>query len=368
MKIEVKQANFAKALNQVGRIVSNRTTLPVLGNVLLEAKEGKLSISATNLEVAITTAVMGKVEKEGVVTIPARLLSDFVLNNNDENIEISLKDLTLSLKSKKYSANIKGINSEEFPTVPTMPKAKYISIGASKFSDALRKVTLAAANDETRPVLAGVYMKFAGSKLVLAATDSYRLAEKKIDIVNTNEEKEIIVPSRTLNEVLRIASSYDGESEVEITLDENQVFFVLGEIQIVSRLIEGSFPNYEQIIPKNSTISSVSNLSETLSAIKMSALFAKDMANNIKVSVSKTGLKVRSAQEQIGDTESKVKAKTAGGEVEVAFNARYLIDVLGVLNGTDVKMEFNDDSSPGVVTSDKDKDYIYLVMPLKTDS
>ncbi len=368
MKAEVKQANFAKVLNQVGRIVSNRTTLPVLGNVLIEAKEGKLSISATDLEVAITTKMVGKVESDGIVTIPARLLSDFVLNNNDENISISLKDLTLSLKSKKYRANIKGINAEEFPTVPARPKSKFLSIKASELANALRRVTLAAANDETRPVLAGVYMKFSGKTLTLAATDSYRLAEKKIEITDNTEEKEIIVPSRTLNEVLRIASGYDGEAEVEITLDENQVFFVLGEIQIVSRLIEGSFPNYEQIIPKTSSISSVSNLLETLSAIKMSALFAKEIANNIKVKVSSSGLTIRSAQEQVGDTQSTVEAKTTGGEVEVAFNARYLIDVLGVLNGSEVKMEFNDDSSPCVITSKDNKDYVYLVMPLKTDS
>jgi len=368
MKAEVKQSNFAKVLNQVGRIVSNRTTLPVLGNVLLEAKEGKLSVSATDLEVAITTKVVGKVESEGIVTIPARLLSDFVLNNNDENISLSLKDLTLSLKSKKYRANIKGINAEEFPSVPTLPKTKFLSIKASVLAEALRKTTLAAANDETRPVLAGVYMKFSGKTITFAATDSYRLAEVKIEVEQSVEDKEIIVPSRTLNEVLRIASSYDGEAQVEITLDENQVFFKIGDIQIVSRLIEGSFPNYEQIIPKSSTISSDSKLGETLSAIKMSALFAKDIANNIKVKVNHEGLTIRSAQEQVGDTQSKVEAKTAGGEVEVAFNARYLIDVLGVLNGSRVKMEFNDDSSPGVITSEKDPNYTYLVMPLKTDS
>lgn len=378
MKALVLQSNFLHALNAISRIVSTRTTLPVLGNVLIDTTGGKLSFSATDLEIAMTAKTAGKVEDEGKITIPARLLIDFVTNNSDENIEMKLKDLTLGLKSQHYEANIKGITAEEFPTIPKAPKSKFCSIKSDNLLDALKKVVMACANDDTRPVLAGVYMKFDSKSLILAATDSYRLAEKKLDLPEEVEKKEIIVPARAMNELLRLLSG-EKSGNVDIVVDENQVFFLIGDIQIVSRLIEGAFPNYEQIIPKELKISVKSNLAETMAAIKMSALFAKDIANNIKLKINKnssdqkggteTGmLKISSTAKEIGDTTSQIKADVSGGNVEIAFNARYLLDVLSVLPADEVSMGFNDDSSPGVISTKKDKTYIYLVMPLKIDN
>jgi len=367
MKATVLQTNFAHALNSISRIVSTRTTLPVLGNILIEASKGKLVFSATDLEIAVSAESAGKVEAEGKITIPARLLIDFVVNNNDENISLSLKDLTLSLKSAKYQANIKGISSEEFPTIPVAPKEKFCSLKSEDLLDALRKVVMACANDETRPVLAGVYMKFDGKYLVMAATDSYRLAEKKLEISEVKEKKDIIIPSRAMNELLRILSSEKSES-VNMIVDENQVFFLIGSVQIVSRLIEGSFPPYEQIIPKDEKISVKCNLAETLSALKMSAIFAKDIANNIKFKIDKSKLLISSTAKEIGDTTSEVKATVLGEGIEIAFNARYLLDVLNILAGEEVIMTFNDDASPCIIRTEKDKSYTYLVMPLKIDA
>jgi DNA polymerase-3 subunit beta len=368
MKAEVLQPNLAKAINAVSRVVSNRTTLPVLANLLLKVNKNKITISATDLEVAITSTVIGKVEAEGSVTIPARMVSDFVLNNNDPNINIELKELTLNLKSKHFEANIRGISADEFPTVPEPPKTPYSSIKVKDLADALRKVTIASANDDTRPVLAGVYFKYEGKRLTLAATDSYRLAEKKIALDESVPKKEVIVPTRTLNELLRIIGGIDEEKKVNVIFDENQIFFIAEGVEVVSRLIEGSFPNYEQIIPKERKIVAKSKLSDTLSAIKMSALFAKDAANNIKLSAGGDGLIIKSVAKESGDTTSSVAATVTGGEIEIAFNARYLIEALSALPGDEVVMEFNDDSSPGVITLQKDKEYIYLAMPLKTDS
>jgi len=367
MKATVLQSNFAHALNSISRIVSTRTTLPVLGNILIEANKGKLLFSATDLEIAVSAECAGKIEKEGKITIPARLLIDFVVNNNDENINISLKDLTLSLKSKKYQANIKGIAHEEFPTIPEAPKEKYSTLKSDDILDSLKKVVMATANDETRPVLAGVYLKFDGKYLTMAATDSYRLAEKKIEISEVKEAKDIIVPARAMNELLRILSSEKSDN-VEMIVDENQVFFVIGEVQIVSRLIEGSFPPYEQIVPKDAKISVKCDLAETLAALKMSSIFAKDIANNIRFKISKDKLLISSTAKEIGDTTSEVLAEVFGGEIEIAFNARYLLDVLSILPGDRVEMSFNDDASPCVIKTDKDKNYLYLVMPLKIDN
>ena len=366
MKALVLQSNFSHALNAISRIVSTRTTLPVLGNILIDTTGGKLSLSATDLEIAMTAETAGKVEDEGKITIPARLLIDFVTNNSDENIAINLKDLTLGLKSEHYEANIKGITAEEFPTIPKAPKSKFCSIKSDDLYDALKKVVMACANDDTRPVLAGVYMKFDGKNLILAATDSYRLAEKKLNLQEAVEKKEIIVPARAMNELLRLLPG-EKSGNVDIIVDENQVFFLISDIQIVSRLIEGAFPNYEQIIPKEEKISVKSNLSETMAAIKMSALFAKDIANNIKLKISKDTLQISSTAKEIGDTTSQIKAAVSGGDVEIAFNARYLLDALTILPGEEVLMGFNDDSSPGVIKTKEDKSYIYLVMPLKID-
>lgn len=365
MKATILQKNFAKALNAVSRIVATRTTLPVLGNILISVEKGKITFGATDLEVGISVEVPGKIESEGKITIPARLLSDFVLNNNDENIAVKQTDLTLNLKSDRFEANIKGIDADEFPTIPEATASEFCKIKSADLSTALKKVIIAAANDETRPVLAGVYFKYDKKTLTLAATDSYRLAEARIDLAQEIEAKEVIVPLRTMNELNRLLTSYVGE--VSIILDENQVFFLLGDVKIVSRLIEGSFPNYNQIIPTSSKITVKVSLIEAVQAIKMSALFSKDIANNIKIILKGKDLTIKSADSEAGNTTSQIKCEASGGEIEVAFNARYLLDALGVLEGEEVIFNFNDEMSPGVIKSEKDKDYLYLAMPLKLD-
>lgn len=366
MKAVVMQSNFAHVLSLVSRIVSARSTLPVLGNILIDISGGKLIISSTDLEIAMSAETTGKVLSDGKITIPARLLIDFVTENSDQNITITLNDLTLNLKSNHYEANIKGIVAEEFPTIPKAPKEKFCAIKSDDLKDALKKVSMACATDDTRPVLAGVYIKFDGKNITFVATDSYRLAEKKIEQNIELEKKEIIVPSRAINELLRLLSNEKSE-KVDIILDENQIFFLIGNVQIVSRLIDGAFPPYEQIIPKEAKILVKTTLIEMISAIKMSAIFARDIANNIKFKVSKDTLTISSIAKEVGDTHSEVKATVTGGEVLVAFNARYLLDVLTILPGDEVIMSFNDDSSAVMIKTNNDDSYTYLVMPLKTE-
>lgn len=368
MKATILQSNFAKALNFVSRVVSNRTTLPVLNNVLIEAKDGKLKMSATDLEIAITVKMVGKVDQDGLITVPARLLSDFVLNNKDKSIDIVLNKLNLNLKSERFEANIKGIDAEEFPTIPSSKQKSQTSIKVTDLSEALRKVAFSAAGDDTRPVLAGVLLKFSDKDIILAATDSYRLAEKKIQTEKKIDDREIVVPARTLNELNRILSSIEMDGVVDVIIDETQIFFNVADIKLVSRLIEGSFPNYSQIIPEASKITVKADIAELLNALKISAIFAKDSANNIKVEIKNKELIIKSGVGENGDTTSKINAVSEGGNLEIAFNARYLIDVMNILNGKEVIMKFNDDSSPCIITCDKDEDYLYLAMPLKTDS
>ena len=367
MKFTAVQSNFAKALNQVSRIVSARTTLPVLSNILISAEKGKITLSATDLEIAITSRSIGKIEEEGKLTIPARLLTEFIINNNDESIEFTTKGTSLSLKSKHYKANINGISAEEFPTIPLLPKDLFCSIKKEDFLDAIKKVAIATANDETRPVLAGVYFNFDGKTLTLAATDSFRLSEKKLKLEESLSEKKFIVPSRTMSEVLRISGG-DEAGVIAISSTENQILFKIGETQVISRLIEGAFPNYAQIIPASSKIKAVVGYSEMLSAVKMSALFAKNSANNIRIKTGEKTLSISSMANEAGDTVSEVEAEVTGGEIEIAYNVRYVLDVLQVIQSDKVILEFNDDASAGLIKSGKDKDFIYIVMPLKIDS
>lgn len=365
MKFTTLQSNFAKALNQVARIVSTRTTLPVLSNILITAEKGKIMLSATDLEIAITTQSVGSIAEEGTLTVPARLLTEFITNNNDESIEFSSKENTLHLKSARYSANINGISAEEFPTIPLLPKEQFCSVKKPLFLDAIKKVSIAPANNETRPVLAGIYFVFNGKTLTLAATDSYRLSEKKLTLENELPETKFIVPCRTMLEVLRIAGG-DDAGDIAISSTENQILFNIGDTQVISRLIEGAFPNYAQIIPASSKIKATVGYADLISAVKMSSLFAKNSANNVKFSVDKDALKVSSMAGESGDTISKVKATVEGGEIDIVFNAKYVLDVLQVISSDKITLEFNDDASAGMIKSEKDKDFIYIVMPLKT--
>ncbi len=368
MKIVLLQSNFAKALGQISRIVGSRTTLPVLSNVLISASKGKIKFSATDLEVGITSQSIGKIEEEGEITIPSRLLSDFVLNNRDESIELSTKNSLAVLKSTRFEAQIQGISAEEFPTVPEPPADAIATISRTKMIDALKKVNIAPATDETRPVLAGIYLQFNGKELVLAATDSYRLAEKKVELDSAATDQKLIVPIRTMAEVLRVISA-DNSEDISISAKENQISFQSGTTYIVSRLIEGSYPNYAQIIPSSTKTTAKVKLPELLSAVKMSSLFAKDSANNnIKISIGKNMATVSSIASESGSSKSEVEAKTTGEALEVAFNARYLLDVLNVMSDDDITIGFNDSSSAGTIKSEKDENYVYIIMPLKLES
>lgn len=370
MKFTVLQGNFAKALGQVSRIVGSRTTLPVLGNVLIIAEKGKIKLSATDLEVAVTSIALGKIDEDGQLTVPARLLSDFISNNNDESIVFETKadsENVLNLKSDHYKATITGISAEEFPTIPLLPTENIIKIKNADLSDAIKKVIIAPANDETRPVLAGIYFQFNGKSLTLAATDSFRLAEKKMEFEEDAGEKKFIVPGRTMTEVLRLMLGMEPEKPIEISSTENQIAFKIGDTEVVSRLIEGAFPNYTQIIPASSKIKVSMKHKDFVSAVKMSSLFAKNAANNIRIHVTKDEVSIASMASPAGEATSKISAETSGGELTIAFNARYVLDVLAVNDGEKVILELNDDATAGLIKSEKDEGYIYIVMPLKLD-
>ena len=367
MKFTCEQGNFLKALNQVSRIVSARTTLPILSNILLSVTKDKIFLSSTDLEVAVTAQAEGKIEQEGKLTIPARLLSDFITNNHDKTINFSTpKENVLNLKSEHFEAKITGISAEEYPTIPEMPKENILNIEAKELLEAIKKTVIATANDETRPVLAGIYFQFDGKVLTMAATDSFRLAEKKIALKEEVVDKKFIVPMRTMAEVLRLMSSIEGDS-VAISFTENQIAFKIGKTEVVSRLIEGAFPNYAQIIPANFKISITADFNTLNDAVKMSALFSKNSANNIKFNVKDGALTIISEAAETGEATSKIPAEITGGDITVAFNARYILDVLQILASEKITINLNDEASAGMITTQDDKNYLYIAMPLRLD-
>lgn len=367
MKISCTQERLNKGLSIVSRIVGNRTTLPVLSNIHLESKSGVLKLSATDLEIGITTSIGAKIDEEGALTIPARLMSEFISSNNDENISMSSSGTTLHLTSQRYEANIKGIDSAEYPALPEISKDFLIELTPADFSQAISEVIVACATDDTRPVLSGVYFKFEKDLLYLVATDSYRLAEKKIEVVGLASDKEFIVPSRTMQEVLRIASAMDNNSKIGISATDNQVSFTMGETQIVSRLIEGSFPNYTQIIPTSFKSNAEIDLKEFSSAVKMASLFARQGGNNIKIRFTTEEIIITSVADQVGDNVSKVSASISAESEEIAFNAKYISDILAVLPEKKLLFEVNDKFSAGVIRPEKAKDFVYIIMPLRVE-
>jgi len=367
MKLSCTQEKLNKGLNIVSRIVSPRGTLPVLNNILLQTDKGRLRISATDLEIGINTWIGAKVENDGAITIPSRLITDFVSTNNDEAINMELKETTLNLKSDKYKANIKGIESSEFPLIPEVKKDSLAEIKSNDLKEAVNQVVFASAIDETRPVLTGILLNIQNNILKLVATDSYRLAEKTIILEHkVKEEINVIIPNRTMNELGRILS--DDNEKVELKIGENQIHFSLGDTQIISRLIEGSFPDYKQIIPKKSETKIVLNVADFTNAIKMASFFARESANNIKLKTSGvTKIEVLAVSPQIGDNISTLDAKIEGKEVEIAFNAKFVLDVLNTIKEEEIILETIDKSSPGVIRPVKEKNYLYLIMPLRVE-
>ena len=367
MKLSCLQEKLNEGLNIVGRIVSPRGTLPVLNNILFKTDFGRLKLSATDLEIGINTWIGAKVDKEGVITIPSRLITEYISTNNDETIDMELKDTTLTLQSTRYKANIKGIEASEFPSIPEIKKDNIFEITSSVLKNAVVQVVFACAIDETRPVLTGVILKIKDNKLKLAATDSYRLAEKTINLEKKSDaEVNVIIPQRTMNELARILK--ENEEKVEVKIGDNQISFSFGDTQLISRLIEGNFPDYEQIIPQKSSLKITVNKDELTNIMKMASFFARESANNIKLKTSgKNQLKVAAVSPQVGDNISTIQAEIDGSEIEISFNAKFILDALGVIKEEKVTLHFNDKTSPGIIKPIKNNNYQYIIMPLRVE-
>ncbi len=371
MKFSVTQENLVKGLQIVNRIATTRATLPVLGNILLVTDKGRLKLVTTDLELAIDTYIGAKVEIEGAITLPARTFTDFVTNNSDTTIDFSLKDTVLTAKSTHYTAEIKGIDAIEFPSIPTIEKGQILHLTAPLLKEAIAQTVFATTHDETRPVLSGVALFVGGKEIKLVSTDSYRLAEKRIPIEEGDPgEMMVIVPARTLLELSRLMT--DDIARISLHVDKHQIMAVCGDSHLVSRLIEGSFPPYESIIPKELSTIATLNRHEFINSLKMASLFSRDSAYNVTFTVGEKELILKALSAQIGASTSTVTAAITGPELSISFNARFILDMLQVISSDAVQFLLQPPTDtqwfPGILKSTEDDQYQYVIMPLRTDS
>ena len=364
MELTVGKKHLARAVALCSRIATTRGSLPVLGNILLATDGKSLRVSSTNLELASTSIIGAKVIKSGEITIPAKLLAEFVASLPDEPITITSTATKLVMKCAGYTSTFNGIDAEEFPELPTIDETSTanISIDATLFKQSLTQVLFACSHDVTRPVLTGVYWHMVDGSVYVAGTDGYRLAERRI--MQSDAEVSAIIPSTTIQEVLRTIQ--DDTSTVELLIDESQACFRVGEAEITSRLIDGKYPDYRQLIPKSSQTTATLSTSELMRTAKIASLFARDSGGSITLRASDGSLTVRSVQSEAGDNESIVAGDVSGDGV-VSINARYLSEVLSVIDHDTVQVNYGEKLSPVLVTpGTKDAEYVHIIMPLKS--
>ncbi|MBX3012255.1 MAG: DNA polymerase III subunit beta [Caldilineaceae bacterium] len=405
MRVSCHQENLAKGLSIVGRAVSSRTTMPVLSNILLEAKNNQLRLAATNREIGINCWIGAKVEDEGAITVPARLLSEFVNSLPPERIdmELAVRTQTLHLSCARFEANMKGIDAFEFPLIPTaqghsdpndeghnaVPIVDGIQMELE--TDGLRKmidqVIFAASSDENRPTLTGVEVSFTGDRLTMAATDGYRLSVRSVPLSQgiSEEKMTVIVPARSLGELARISADADEAHPVQVIVTQarNQILFQLhgkGEesrggfrqVELVSELIDARFPDYRATIPKNYNTRTVADTASFLKAVRVALLFARDNANIIRLSVmpgngENTGqMRLTATSAEMGDNISDVDAMVEGDTLEIAFNAKYLIDVLSQIDQPQVVLETTQPTRPGALrpVGMGEAEFLHVIMPM----
>jgi DNA polymerase-3 subunit beta len=372
MKLSCLQENLSKGLGIVGRAVPTRTTLQITNNVLLSADESRLKIDATNLEMAISHWIGAMVEEPGTITIPARLLTEFVNSlPAGEKVDMKLVGKTLELRCARYEARISGIDANDFPPIPKIDEGIKTKVETAALRQSINQVAFAAATEESRPVLTGVDVQFEENQVTLAAADGFRLAIYRMPLATTVKEKtEVIIPARTMNELNRLIA--DDEETVDITINPNksQVMFHLKKMQLVSQLVQGTFPKYSQLIPQSSAGCSTVMVAEFLRACKMAFIFARNGSGIVRLIMTPGGeltpgkITISSKSEELGEDTGEIDAAVGGEEAKIALNGKYLIDVLSVLKEQKVTLETTNSSSPCVIKPVGTDNYLHVVMPM----
>ncbi|TSC84256.1 MAG: DNA polymerase III subunit beta [Parcubacteria group bacterium Gr01-1014_13] len=372
MKFFCTRENLSKALALVIGIAGKSINLPILSNVLIRASEQKVEFIATNLELAIVSNLRAKIEEPGMFTVPARTLNDFVNLLSDEKVELRLKDNELEVVSGKSATKIKGTPADEFPVVPVVGEGKGYLIDAEAFKRGLGQVSQAAAKTEIRPELAGVLFCFNDepNTLTMAATDSYRLAEKKIKLLQGEEKARIIIPARTaqeINHILSLSKGMENEKNVRLLVTDSQVVLRCNEVELVSRLVEGQYPDYTQIIPKEFKTVAEFSTNQITKEIKAASLFTTTGVNavNFDFDTAAGAILISSTSTQTGEHKSEVTSDIKGDKNNILLNHRYVLDGLANIDTENSLLKVINADSPCVFAPKEDKNFVYIVMPIR---
>jgi DNA polymerase-3 subunit beta len=373
MKLTCLQENLSKGLGIVTRAVSPRNVLPVLGNILLATEDGRLKLAATNLEIGITYWLGAKVEEEGSITVPARTITDFVNTLPNEKIRMVLdsRRQSLNLHCEAFTSDIKGVDAQEFPLLPGANLGDGIALNVADLREMITQTTIAAATDDTRPVLTGVLLRLEGDRLTLAAADGFRLSMREAKLTAAVRDPiSVIIPARALSELARLVSDQDETVWMVLPSGRGQAVFRLKDAELSSSLIDGTFPDFQPIIPRSYNTHAVLSTAQFLKACKAADIFARQASHSARLTVtpgsgSEPGkLQVNATAAETGAGETVVDATVEGAAIEIAFNVKYLVDVLTVVNTPNVSLETTGPASPGVIRPVGREDFTHVIMPM----
>lgn len=369
MKFSILQENLSHGLTLVSRSVASKATLPILNNLLLATDKGRLKLSGTNLETGINLWLGAKIEREGSLTIPAKVLSEFISSLPAGKIEAEGQETSLLVSSSAFKASFVGTAATEFPKIPSFTEKPILIFEKEKMTEAFSQVAFAAAQDEGRPVLTGVLIRNTEKEeTVLVATDGFRLSLKKILAKKRDFQGDLLIPAKTLLEVSRLAQENGEENqEIKATLTEekSQIIFSFSEIEFSSRLLEGEFPDFAKIIPTSFQTKAEFDKEEFLRAVKVASIFAREQANIMRLKIEEGKMKILAETPQVGTNENEIMAKTEGEKVEIAFNCRFVLDFLNSTKGEEIVLEVNGPLSPGVFKIKGDDSFLHIIMPVR---
>lgn len=366
MKLTILQEDLAKALSLASRFINQKAQLPILGNVVFKAEKTKLNLLATNLELSLALSIGAKVEEEGEIAIPGRTVFEIISNLPKAQVTLESTKEQLKIKSDTFNGTLSGMNAADFPVITKSLGKNALTLDLKSFLPSLAKVAFSISVDETRPVLNGVLLMYRENKLILVATDGFRLSQKIIPVNQKMGFEKVILPKAVVGEVLRISET--DSLLMEIKESESQVVFGFDNVILASRIISGTFPPFENIIPKSSATKVSVAKEDLIRAVKLASPFARDSANMVKFLVGKNSLKVLAESSKSGKEEGEVDAKVEGEEMEITFNFRFVEELLNVIDGEDVQIELTNTTSPGVFRDPKDKDFLHLIMPVRIQS
>ncbi len=365
MKFQLLQENLNNILSLITKIVSAKVDLPILANILVTAEKNQLIFSATNLEMSMIIKITAQVEKTGKLALPAKTFQEVVLSLPPGKITLEQEQEKVKIICKKTFVQINGFSSEEFPLIPQIkPSTESWKIKGKFLKKICSQVAFAAATDESRPVLQSVLFRPEKEQLLVVATDGYRLSKKELK-GSFKEDAELLIPARTLLEMGRILSEEDQEIVIVPDKKQQQVTFLTKEVQLISRLIEGNFPDFEKILPTSFQTEVILDKEELERALKTASIFARESANIIKFKIQNTKFKISADAAQVGENETELTAKIKGEAMEIAFNFRFIQDFLNAVEDEEIILKVNDSLSPAVFTSQKTTRFLHLIMPVR---